>query len=171
MTSVEVGLGFMMLLAGRPAYWFFVGSMAFLLGGSFANQLVLFPLTWNDLIISLFFAVVGVMLTALFHRWTALAAGFVAGGFLLSNIPIALGAESNLGSPLLFTVAGLITMGLLLISFDFSLVVISAFTGVTLILRAFKLPGLDQGVIFIILVIVSLIAQYLIMQYARPSPD
>jgi hypothetical protein len=172
MTSiVEVGLGFMLLLAGRPAYWFFVGSMAFLIGGSFANQFVLFSSAWNGLFLALFFGIVGVLLTFLFHRWTAMAAGFVAGGFLLYNIPIALGAESYLSSPLLFAIAGLVAMGLLLISFDFMLVVISAFTGVTLILRSFRLSGLDQGVMFMILIIFSLITQYLIMQYAKPSPD
>jgi hypothetical protein len=171
MTIVEIGIGFMVLLAGRPAYWTFVGGIAFLIGEYISSKLVIFSPTWNGLILSLLFAVIGAGLTFLFHRWTARVAGFIAGGFLIYNLPAALGAQPSWSTPLFFVVAGVAALIFLLISFDFGLVAISSLVAATMILRSLQFEGLDQGVMFFILVLLSLITQYLVMQYARPSPD
>jgi hypothetical protein len=171
MGIVDVGIGFMLLIAGRPAYWVFTGGIAFLIGTFTAARLPLFSSQWNALILSLLFAVFGVVLAFLAHRWAARLAGFVAGGFLLYNMPVALGAQADWVSPLLFALAGLVAFGLLMVTFDFALALISSLTGTTLILRSFQIGTLDQGVMFIILTVFGLITQYLILQYGRPSPD
>ena len=171
MAVVDVGIGFMMLVVGRPGYWLFVGGVSFIIGEYFSRQFLVFSSTWNSLILSLLFAVGGALLTFLVHRWAARVAGFVAGGFLIYNIPIALGAQANWVTPLYFVIAGVVAFIFLLISFDFGMVLISALTAVTMILRSIHVGSLDQGVMFLILAIFSLITQYLIMQYAKPSPD
>ena len=63
MSIVEVGIGFLTLVAGRPAYWVFVGGISFLVGEFFASQFALFSSFWNSLILSLLFALGGVLLT------------------------------------------------------------------------------------------------------------
>ncbi len=160
-----------MLLAGRPAYWIFVGGIGFLVGEFVSRNISMFSAFWNGLILSLLFTLAGVLLAFLFNRWTARIAGFVAGGFLLYNIPIALGGQSEFASPLLFVIAGLIVFGLMIVSFDFTLVIVSVLTAVTLILKTIRVGNLDQGAMFIILTFLGLITQYLFSQYGKPSPD
>lgn len=171
MEIVYIGIGFMMLLSGRPAYWVFTGGIAFLLGNYLAVHYSLFTTEWNNLILSLLFAIFGVFLAFLFHRWTARVAGFIAGGYLVYFIPAALGSQSDWATPLYFGIAGTIALLLLFLSFDFALILISALTAVTFILRFFWVGTIDQGAMFLILTVFSLITQYLIMQYVKPSPD
>jgi hypothetical protein len=161
----------MLLISGRPAYWMFTGTMAYLIGDFVAAQMSLFSTEWNNLVLSLLFAIFGVLLAFLFHRWTARIAAFFAGGFLLYNLPIALGTGADWANPILFVVAGSIALLLTILSFEFGIMLVSALTAVTLILRTVNIGNLDQGVMFMILVVFSLITQYLILQYAKPSPD
>jgi hypothetical protein len=171
MGIVNVGLGFMLMISGRPAYWIFTGTMAFLLGNFIASQMNLFSTETNNLILSLLFAIFGVLLAFIFHRWTARVAAFFAGIFVVYSLPAALGTSSDWATPLLLAAAGVIALILTILSFDFSLILVSALTAVTLVLREVRVGTLDQGVMFLILMVFSMITQYLIMQYARPSPD
>jgi hypothetical protein len=98
-------------------------------------------------------------------------AAFFAGGFLVYYLPVALGAEVDFANPVLFVIAGSVALLLTILSFDFGLMLISALTAVTMILRTVNIGNLDQGVMFIILLVFSIITQYLVMQYAKPSPD
>ena len=70
-----------------------------------------------------------------------------------------------------FVVGGLVALILTVLSFDFAIMMIAALTAVTLVLRQMHIGSIDQGVMFLILVVFSLITQYLVMQYAKPSPD
>ncbi|MCC7128755.1 MAG: hypothetical protein IT297_00015 [Anaerolineae bacterium] len=171
MGFINVGLGFMLMISGRPAYWIFTGTMAFLLGNFAAAQMKLFSTETNNLVLSLMFAVFGVLLAFLFHRWTARAGAFFAGGFLIYNLPVALGSNADWATPVWFVVGGLVALSLTVLSFDFAIMMIAALTAVTLVLRQMHIGSIDQGVMFLILVVFSLITQYLVMQYAKPSPD
>ena len=171
MSVVEIGIGFMMLIAGRPAYWVFVGGMTFLIGSYFARQLIVFSLNWNNVILSLVFALSGVLLAFLARRWAARIAGFIAGGYLVYNIPLALGGTSGWATPVYFAIAGFIAIAFLLFSFDIGMVIVSSLVAVTFILSNMQAVNLDRGILFVLLLVLSLTTQYLVMQYARPTPD
>ncbi len=171
MGIIDVGIGFMLLITGRPAYWLFTGSIAYWIGGYFAERFTLFVLQWNSVFVSLLFATLGIFSAFLFHRWAARLAGFIAGGFLVYNLPVALGAQADWATPLYFVIGGVIGFVLLLLSFDFALLVISALTATTFILRTIHIGNLDQASMFLVLTVLGIIAQYLILQYAKPSPD
>ena len=171
MGIIDVGIGFMLLITGRPAYWVFTGSIAYFVGGIFADRLVLFPLQWNNIFLSFLFATLGIFSALLFHRWAARLAGFIAGGFLVYNLPVALGAPTDWATPLYFIIGGVVSLVLLLLSFDFALLVISSLTAATFILRNIHIGNLDQATMLLVLTVMGFITQYLIMQYATPSPD
>lgn len=171
MAILFVGIGFMMLIAGRPVYSVFVGSISFLVGTYLAGQITVFPQEWNTFFTPLLFAIIGVVLTQIFKRWAGRVAGFIAGGILIINLPNAFGSGVYWTSPYLFVAAGIISVILLFFIFDFALIVLSSLMAVTLILSYMKVGNLDQGAMFLILSIFGIIVQYLILQYASPSPD
>jgi hypothetical protein len=171
MEILYVGIGFMMLIAGRPIYSVFVGSIAFLVGTYLADLITVLPPEWNSFFIPILFAVIGVALTQALKRWTAMVAGFIAGGLMILNLPNAFGSGGYWNSPVLFVIAGIISVILLYFAFDFALIVLSSLMAVTLTLSYMRVGNLDQGVMFLILAIFGMITQYLILQYASPSPD
>ena len=171
MALLYVGVGFLMLIAGRPIYWVFAGSISFLVGTYLADQIPVLPPEWNSFFIPILFAIIGVVLTQTFKRWTARLAGFIAGGIMIINLPNIFGSGSDWTSPYLFAAAGIISVILLFVIFDFALIVLSSLVAVTLILSYMRLGNLDQGAMFLILAIFGIITQYLLLQYITPSPD
>jgi hypothetical protein len=171
MAILFVGIGFMMLIAGRPIYSVFVGSIGFLVGTYLADLITVLPPEWNSFFIPMLFAIIGVALTQAFKRWAAGVAGFIAGGMMIINLPNAFGSGGYWTSPYLFAAAGIVSVILLFFIYDFALIVLSSLMAVTLILSYMKVGNLDQGAMFLILAIFGMITQYLILQYASPSPD
>jgi hypothetical protein len=171
MAILYVGIGFMVLIAGRPVYSVFVGTIAFLLGTFLSGWFTMFPPQWNDFFIPLLFAVIGIILTQVFKRWSARVAGFVAGGMLLLNLPNVFGTGTYWTSPFLFVGAGIVAVILLFFIFDFALIVLSSLMATTLILSYTTIGRIDQGAMFLILTIFGIITQYLVLQYITPSPD
>ena len=55
MAILFVGIGFMMLIAGRPVYSVFVGSISFLVGTYLADQITVLPPEWNSFFIPIAF--------------------------------------------------------------------------------------------------------------------
>jgi hypothetical protein len=172
MNIINVGVGFMLLIAGRPAYFVFTGVVALLAGSYISARFNLAPTTWNTLYVPAIFGVIGIALAFAFKRWAAYAAGFLAGGYLLYNLPQVFGGQQpEWANPVTFAVAGVISVILLLIAFDAFLVFLSALTGVTLILNGVTFAGIQPAVMFVILLVFSAICQYLIFEYGHPSPD
>jgi hypothetical protein len=168
---ITVGIGFMMLIAGRPVYPIFVGGMSFLLGAILDNSFHIGPPAWGPLAIPLILAVLGFIAGYGFRRWMVYIAGFAAGGYLVYNLPKVFRAEPTWASPLTFIIAGALCVALLFIVFDAFLIFLSALTAVTMILTNARFGLLDPLVIFLILVVFGVVTQYLIFEYARPAPD
>ena len=161
----------MLLLAGRPTYWVYVGGITFLIGSHFAKQRIAFSWSWDNLLLALVFASVGFALTFTFNRWAARLASFLAGGYLISTLPTLLTGKAVNSSPLYFALGGIAAVILVLISFNIGIVVLSALLGTTMILNNIQLGMLDQRMMFGMLIIVSMITQYLIMLFIKPSPE
>lgn len=168
---IYVGLGFMMLIAGRPLYYVFVGGIGCLVGVFLADKVFLFPPDVNAVAMPLILAAIGVLGALGFRRFAAGVAGFIAGGLLLNNLPYALGGQVQPVSPINFILAGAVATAMLIIIFDFAMIIISSITAVTYILGSMHLGNLDQGAMFLILTVFGIITQYLILQYGKPSPD
>ena len=161
-----------MLLVGRSAYAAFVGGVGYLVGVYLASVLNIAPAGWNDVILPLLFTIFGALATFAFRRWAARLAGFIAGGYLIIYLPGIFGVGQGwIPSWILFLVAGMISFLLLTLSFDFSLVILSTLVGATLILRSMSFGNLDNATMFIVLLFFGVIAQFLILQYGKPSPD
>jgi hypothetical protein len=171
MEVLYVGIGFLMLIAGRPIYSVFVGCIGLLVGSYLADQITFFPSDTNQLLISLLFAVIGVIMTQIYKRWAARLAACIAGGILVINLPHVFGASGYWTSPYLIAAGAIISLVLAFIIFDFAMVVLSSLLAVTLILSYMRPGNLDQGFMFLILLVFGIIIQYFLLQYASPYPD
>jgi hypothetical protein len=168
---ITVGIGFMILIAGRPVYPVFVGGMGYLLGVLLDSQFRLAPPGWSPLAVPLVFTLMGFAAGYAFRRPMAYLAGFGAGGYLVYNLPKVFGAPASWATPLTFIIVGALCVPLLLIAFDAFLVFLSSLTAVTMILANARIGRFEPVAIFIILIIFGVIIQYLIFEYARPTPD
>lgn len=171
MEIVDVVIGFMLLLAGRPAYWFFVGGISYLVGSYYARLHIAFFWSWGNLLLALVFTLAGITLAYSFNRWAARIAVFISGAYLLYRIPNLLTGQAEIKSLILLAVAGAAAVLIVSISFDMGMAIISALVGATMILSNIRTANLDQKVSFLLLVIISVIAQYLVMLLFKPSPD
>jgi hypothetical protein len=172
MNIINVGIGFMMLISGRPAYFVFTGGVAMVLGSFLTTQFNLAPTTWNTIYAPAIFGVIGIALAFAFKRWAAYLAGFLAGGYLVYNLPQVFGVpQPDWATPVSFAIAGAVCVALLVVAFDAFLVFLSAITGVTLILRGVRFGNIEPVIMLVILLVFSVIAQYLIFEYGHPSPD
>jgi hypothetical protein len=172
MPIISAGYGFLMLVAGRPFYSVFAGGVGFLVGNFLVEQYpFLSPFSWHPFVMPLIVSLVFGALTFLFKRWVARVCGFFAGGYILYRLPVALGAQTSWGSPVLFAIIGAICFVLLLVWFDFALIALSSLSGTSMILQALRTGALDPIALFLILLVFGLITQFLLMQYIRPTPD
>lgn len=171
MSIINVGIGFLILIAGRPAYAVFVGGATYLAAAYANERFALTPAGWSPLAVPIIFGALGALSVFVFRRWAARLAGIVAGGYLVYNLPQVFGAQPEWATPIAFAIGGALSFVMLIVLFDGFLIFLSALTAVTLILRDVKFGGLEPAIMFIILLVFSLIAQYLIFEYGKPSPD
>jgi hypothetical protein len=171
MPILYTGIGFLILLAGRPAYAIFTGGLGLLLGVFLSTHLYAVPSNWNILALPLLFAAFGALMAFIFKRWTVRVAGFFVGGFLATNLPIALGATDVGVSWMLYVIVGVISVLFLFLLFDIALTLLSCLFGISLILQNLSFGALDNVTMFIVLMAFGLIAQFLLLNYGNPSPD
>jgi hypothetical protein len=173
MGIITVGLGFMLLIAGRPIYMVFNACVGFV-GSLLIMRYLPLPVGWSPLYVALFSAAVFGGLTYLIHRPLAWLCGAIAGVYLVLELPGVLGGSALAEGVTLYiimAVAAVICVAALILLFDASLVVLSAMTAVTMILQYLRIALIPMVGMFFILLAFSLATQFLILQYGSPSPD
>ena len=133
MVILDLIFGFLLLFAGRNLFWLCVGIVGFLFGVQCAGCLGLSsgPVM---LAAALICGIVGAVLAVSFE-WAAvvIGAGFVGGGYLLMGL-VAPGVRDPY-SWLIFLAGGIIGMCLMVVAFDWTLIIISSLVGATLIVQ------------------------------------
>ena len=170
MGIINIGIGFMLLVAGRPAYAVFVGGMAYVLGVFLGENLGFIPADWDKLIVPVSLTILGVLLTYVIRRWAARLAGIIAGIYLAYDLPTALGASNEWISIPIAAIVGIAFAVFLFFFFDIALITISSLTAPLLILHSMR-TALDPVALYIILVIFGVIVQFLLTQYGKSTPD
>jgi hypothetical protein len=102
---------------------------------------------------------------AISFEWLAVVfgVGFLGGGYLLLNIfPSIVGQDSYMW--LIFVVGGIVGMCLMIIIFDWTLIIISSLLGAILIVNAFKGTENMRDLLFIGIMITGILVQYLTLR-------
>jgi hypothetical protein len=161
-------IGFVLLVLGRRMFWLFVGGVGFILGFWLTSQVV----TGDGnarlvvLAVALIFGLAGALIARMLQRLAVGLAGFVAGGYVLTGLAHMLGWEMGSASWVLFLVGGVIGAGLVAGLFEWALILLSSFTGATLIIQNlpavagnWQVPMLASLGIYIVLVLFGMSVQ------------
>src|SRR5216117_475033 len=154
-------IGEVVLFFGRKLFWLCVAAVGFAGGVDIAPHLVHEPSPLLALAIALVLGLIGALL-ALFLQKVAIAVlGFLAGGKLAGAIAAAFFVHYAQHSTIIFVVGGVIGAILLLVLFDWALIVVSSLIGAHLIVyqSTIALPQSGSIILFIGLAVVGILVQ------------
>lgn len=130
---LTTSIGFAVLIMGRQIFWVFIAGLGFALGLLLSSQLSSSLLEWQILLISSLVAAVGALLAYTVQRLAAGIAGFATGWYLTL---VLLGYFSlNLGQieSLIPYIIGIISGLLLMMYFDWGVIIASSLAGSAII--------------------------------------
>ena len=173
LTGILVGL--VLLLFGRRLYWLFVAGIGFLYGLELAPRLMPEQPETVIVIVALVLALVGALVAVVATKVVLGIIGFVAGGGIAVLLLGNLGIDSGVAALGAFLIAGLIGAVLLLVLFDWTLIVLSSLAGASLIVmsveRLLHIPPPIAGTVLVLaLAAVGALIQVGLRRRRRPSP-
>ena len=155
MRLANVIVGLALLFAGRRLFWLFVAVVGFVAGLELVTPIAETEPTAPALLIALLAGAIGAAL-ALFLQPLAIAiAGFVAGATLIESLGV-----PHAGQGLLFLlVGGLVGAIVMVMVFDWALIVLSSLFGAHLVVAAVPLAPDLRIVAFATLFLIGLLVQ------------
>ena len=155
----SVLIGVVVLFFGRKLFWLCVAAIGLAAGVELAPRLVQEPSVLLSLTIALLLGIIGALLALFLQKIAIAVLGFLAGGKLAGAIAAAFFVHYAQHSTIIFVIGGIIGAILLLVLFDWALIVVSAFIGAHLIQSAITLPQSGLTIVFIGLAVIGILVQ------------
>ena len=158
---LSILIGVVILLFGRKLFWLCVAAIGFAAGVELAPHLVQDPSALLSLTIALLLGIIGALLALFLQKIAIAVLGFLAGGKLAGAIAAAFFVHYAQHSTIIFVVGGVIGAILLLVLFDWALIVVSSLIGAHLIVyqSTIALPQSGSIILFIGLAFVGILVQ------------
>ena len=156
---ISLLLGIALLLFGRRLFWLFVAALGFAVGLQLALYLSHNPPLWLSLLLSLGLGLLGAIVALLLQKLAIGIAGFLVGGRIALVVAAAFLANHAHYSALTFVIGGVLGALLLLLLFDWALIIFSSIEGARLIAEAVHLPTGGTTVLVVVLAIFGIIVQ------------
>ena len=154
--QIAAGLGILTL--GRQLFWLFVGGVGFVYGLNLATQIVDDPSNRTTLIIALLLGLVGALFALFLQRVAVGIAGFLGGSIITVTLLEIL--ELDVGSALVpFLIGGIVGTILVAVLFDWALILLSSFTGSTIIVQSLNFGQAVEIPLLVILLISGIVVQ------------
>jgi hypothetical protein len=154
-------IGIVTLLFGRKLFWLCVAAVGFAAGVEIAPHLVHEPSPLLALTVALVLGLIGALLALFLQKIAIAVLGFLAGGKLAGAIAAAFFVHYAQYSTIIFVAGGVVGAILLLVLFDWALIVVSSLIGAHLIVLqgAITLPPSGSTILFIGLAIIGIMVQ------------
>ena len=158
---LSILIGVVILLFGRKLFWLCVAAIGFAAGVELAPHLVQDPSALLSLTIALLLGIIGALLALFLQKIAIAVLGFLAGGKLAGAIAAAFFVHYAQHSTIIFVIGGVIGAILLLVLFDWALIVVSSLIGAHLIVyqSTIALPQSGSIILFIGLAVVGILVQ------------
>jgi len=169
MESLRIIAGLILLILGRQMFWVFVAVVGFVMGADLARQVMPNSDELTVLLVAVIAGAVGAALAYFFYQVAIAAAGFLAGGRIGVELLAALPPSSPQAASLAFIAGGVIGAILLLLVFDWALIVISSVLGASLIVQQIPAPPNMSGILFVVFVIGGIVVQAQMMRRGFPA--
>ncbi len=171
MNLIDVLVGALLLTLGRKIFWFFVAAIGFSIGLQLATQYLNIQPSWLNLLIALGAGLIGAVLAYFFQKALIGIAGFLAGALITWQLLTLLAVPVQNWAWLFLLVGGIIGMALMIVFFDWALIILSSLAGAILIVEGFALVGLLALTVGVILFVVGVIFQSRLNRpYVPPPP-
>jgi len=159
MTSLGgVLVGVILLFFGRRLYWLFVAGIGFLTGLALAPDLLPGQPEWVILLAALVAAIVGAIIAFVAQKITIGLIGFVAGGGIGLLLLRKLGLVGEGSAWVVYLIAGVVGLVLMLVLFDWALILLSSLAGANLIVTGVAARvHLPQETWFLLLIVLAFI--------------
>jgi hypothetical protein len=152
-------IGVVVLFFGRKLFWLCVAAVGFLAGVELAPHLVHEPSPLLMLAVALVLGLLGALLAFVLQKIAIAVVGFLAGGKLAGAIAAAFFVHHAEYSTIVFVVGGILGAILILVVFDWALIVVSSLIGAHLIQNAIVLPPSGSTIVFLGLAVIGILVQ------------
>jgi hypothetical protein len=169
-TVLSILVGAALLLLGRQLYWLFVAGVGFAVAAGLVARLAQVESVWLLLLIALAAGVVGALLAVGLQRAAIGLAGFLAGGYVVLALLDVAGVQLPVLSWVLALVGAVIGVVLILVVFDWGLIVLSSLAGAGIIVQALDLTTLVTVVGFLVLLAAGIAIQASLLAQERRRP-
>ena len=159
MSLLRILVGIALLVMGRRLFWLFVGLIGFISGTRLAIHFFPDQPEWMILAIALLAGVLGALL-ALCLQWLAIGlAGFSAGAYIFVRFLHVSGWGTTEMEWLFFVIGGILGVLLILVLFDWALIILSSLVGSGFITETIHVGQELMTLLFIPLFIVGVVIQ------------
>lgn len=159
MNILRLLIGILVLILGRRLFWLFVGVVGFALGFAFATEFFQGQPDWLIVVIALGVGLLGALLAVFVQQIAIGVAGFIGGGYITLTVANALGWDPGPAGWLPFLIGGIVGLVLMIVLFDWALVVLSSLVGAGLIVEAIQLREPVAVALFVVLAVVGIVVQ------------
>src|SRR5438552_3513653 len=158
---LSILIGVVILLFGRKLFWLCVAAIGFAAGVELAPHLAQDPSALLSLTIALLLGIIGALLALFLQKIAIAVLGFLAGGKLAGAIAAAFFVHYAQHSTIIFVIGGVIGALLLLVLFDWALIVVSSLIGAHLLVyqSTIALPQSGSIILVIGLSVVGILVQ------------
>jgi hypothetical protein len=168
MTIGAIIVGLALLFFGRRLFWLFVGGIGFVAGLMLSAAFLEGQPEWVALLIALAAGVIGALLAIFLQKLAIGLAGFLAGAYLLLTLARRFDQEQY--GWVAFIAGGILGALLVLVLFDWALILLSSFTGATAIAQALPVEQTIALIAFLILLVIGIASQAAQLRRTSAAP-
>jgi hypothetical protein len=152
-------VGAALLLFGRRLFWLFVAAIGFAIGLQLTPYVTQHPPIWLALAVALILGIIGAVLALVLQKIAIALAGFLLGGHIATAMVTAFVNTHAQYFGASFLIGGILGALLLLLLFDWALIIFSSIAGAELIATNLHLPPSGTTILLLVLAIFGVIAQ------------
>jgi len=167
---LQVILALAMLFLGRKLFWVFVGSIGFITATELATANLTAQPEWVIVLIGLAAGIFGALLAVFFQAGAIGFAGILGGGYLGLLLMRYLSISNQTAQAIAYMLGAVIGLILMIILFDYALIVISSLSGTLILIEAVGLSGWLFWVLVVTITLIGISIQFRQLEPGQVSP-